>query len=82
MLRVRGVTFGPLFDIVLIADARQLAVFTVTGILLLGVLKQDILQSKLVISQSDDFVTARVSNVIVVKELLCGIDVCGRKKFF
>ena len=82
MLRVRGVTFGPLFDIVLIADARQLAVFTVTGILLLGVLKQDILQSKLVISQSDDSVNARVSNVIVVKELLCGIDVCGRKKIF
>ena len=43
MLRVRGVKFGPLFDLVLIGDARQLEVFTLTGILLLEVLKKDIL---------------------------------------
>ena len=36
MLRVKGVKFGPLFDLVLIGDARQLEVFTLTGILLLG----------------------------------------------
>ena len=57
MLRVRGVKFGPLFDLVLIGDARQLEVFTLTGIL--GVLKQDIFQSKLLISQSDNSVNAR-----------------------
>ena len=45
--RVRGVRFGPLFDLVFIGDARQLEVF------FLGVLKQDILQCKLIISQSD-----------------------------
>ena len=67
MLRVRGVKFGPLFDLVLIGDARQLQVFTLTGILLLEVLKKDILQSKLLISQSNDSVNARASNVIVVK---------------
>ena len=57
MLRVRGVKFGPLFYLVLIGDARQLEVFTLTGIL--GVLKQDIFQSKLLISQSDNSVNAR-----------------------
>ena len=57
MLRVRGVKFGPLFDLVLIGDARQLEVFTLTGIL--GVLKQNIFQSKLLISQSDNSVNAR-----------------------
>ena len=45
MLRVRGVKFDPLFDLFLIGDARQLEVFTLTGVLLLGVLKQAILQS-------------------------------------
>ena len=77
MLRVIGVKFGPRFDPVLIGDARQREVFTLTAILLLGVLiKQDIVQSKLLISQGDDSV-----NIIVVKELLYVImltDVSGR----
>ena len=49
-------------------------------------LKQDISQSKLIISQSNDSVNARVSNIIVVKELLCVTiiltDVCGKIIFF
>ena len=85
MFRVRGVKFGPPFDLLLIGDARQLKVFTLTGILLLGVLKKDMLQFKLLISRREDAVNARVSNVIVVKELLCGAimltDACGRKKY-
>ena len=59
VLRVRSVKFGPLFDLVLLGDARQLELFTLTGILLLGVLRQGILQSKLLISQSDDSVNAK-----------------------
>ena len=55
----------------MIGNARQLEVFPLTGILLLGVLRQDILQSELIISHSDDSVNARANNV-VVKELLCG----------
>ena len=78
--------FGPLFDLVLIGDARWLEVFTLTGILPLRVLKQDILQSKLLISQSYDSVNARVSNIIAIKELLCVTltltGVCGRKKLY
>ena len=73
VLRVRGIKFGPLFYLVLIGDARQLEVFTLTGILLPGVLTQDTLQSKLLISQSDDSVNARASNFNVVKEQLCGV---------
>ena len=53
MLRVRSVKFGRTFDLVLISDAKQLEVFILTGILLLGVLRQDILRSKLLISQSE-----------------------------
>lgn len=41
MLGVRGVKFGPPFDPVLIGDARKLEVITLTGIFLVGVLKQD-----------------------------------------
>ena len=63
MLRVRDVKFGPLFDLVFIGDARELQVFTLTGILLLRVLRQDILQAKLLISQNDVSVNARASNV-------------------
>ena len=84
VLRVKGVKFGPLFDLVLIGDARQLKVFTLIGTLVLGVLKPDMSQSKLLIRQSDDSGNTRVSNAIVGKELLCGVikltDVCGRKK--
>ena len=51
MLRVKGGKFGQLFDLVLIGYARQLEVFTLTGILPVGVLiKQDIVQFKLLIN--------------------------------
>ena len=65
VLRVRGVKFGPLFDLTLTGDARQPEVFTLTGILLLGVLKQDMSQSKLLISQNDDSINARVMLLLV-----------------
>ena len=64
VLRVRDVKFGPLFHLVSIGDGRQLEVFTLTGILFLRVLKRDILQSKLLMSQSGDSVSARANNVI------------------
>ena len=64
LLRVSDVKFGPLFNLVSIGDGRQLEVFTLTGVLLLRVLKRDILQSKLLMSQSGDSVSA---------ELLCGV---------
>ena len=51
-----------------------------TVILLLGVLK---LQSQFLSSQSGESVNA--GNVIVAKELLCGViiltDMCGREKY-
>ena len=51
VLRVKGGKFGQLFDLVLIGDARQLEVFTLTGILPVGVLiKQDIVQFNLLIN--------------------------------
>ena len=65
MLRVRSVKCDPFFDLVVIGDTRWLEVFTLTEILLLGELNQDIIHSKLLISQSDDCVNARVSNIIV-----------------
>ena len=77
MLRVKGVKFGPLFDLVLIGDARQLEVFTLTGILLLGVLRQDILQSKLLISQSDDSVNAKSNQgMLLLLRSCCVVLLC------
>ena len=64
MLRVRSVKFDLFFDLVVIGDTRLLEVFTLTEILLLGELNQDIIHSKLLISQSDDCANARVSNII------------------
>ena len=63
VFRERSGKFDSLFDLVVIGDARQLQVFTLTGILLLRVLRHDILQSKLLISQSND-------SVIVIMLLL------------
>ena len=78
MLRVRGVKFGPLFYLVVIGDARQLEVFTLTGILLLGLVRQDILQSnsKLLISQSDDSVNARAHNLLLLLRGCCVVLLC------
>ena len=64
MLRVRSVKFDLFFDLVVIGDTRLLEVFTLTEILLLGKLNQDMIHSKLLISQSDDCANARVSNII------------------
>ena len=63
VVRERSGKFDSLFDLVVTGDARQLEVFTLTGILLLRVLRHDILQSKLLISQSND-------SVIVIMLLL------------
>ena len=77
VLRVRSVKFVPLFDLVLLGDARQLEVFTLTGILLLGVLRQDILQSKLLISQSDDSVNAKSNQgMLLLLRSCCVVLLC------
>ena len=76
MLRVRGSKFGILFDLVLMGDARQPEVFTLTGILPLGVLRQDILQSKLLISQSDDSVNAKCNQVMLLLLRSCCVVLC------
>ena len=64
MLRVRSVKFYLFFDLVVIGDTRWLEVFTLTEILVLGELNQDIIHSKLLISQSDDCANATVSIII------------------
>ena len=45
MLRVGSVKFDPFFDLVVIGDTRWMEVFTLTEILLLGELNQDIIHS-------------------------------------
>ena len=63
MLRVGSVKFDPFFDLVVIGGTRWLEVSILTEVLLLGELY--ITHSKWLISQSDDCVNARVSNIIV-----------------
>ena len=74
VFRERSGKFDSLFDLVVIGDARQLEVFTLTGILLLRVLRHDILQSKLLISQSDDSVIVIV--MLLLLRSYCVVLLC------